>query len=349
MIGEREQNYYLIHANEYLKDQKMVVITGIQGSGKTYLATSIADDLGKTGKKKKIVWISNIKELLEEERKMTRNVDMYIFDGIFYELQSEQAFNETLDALSTFLKPSVTPSIVISIPSFIWDKHKDVFMKAELNKAQIDLDNMMHSVKSSIFHSIMTKHKVSSEKACELCASQQLLHGKTTCKTVGFPALISWICKTSNYGRIESVIQHPLLNIREEIQDFKNSFRIEKKAKYLILSYLALHDDPVNFNALNKKLFEELRRRYCPGFNDSDLKKYVCSMENDHYLFKNEDDTYDFDLRVMKKIVFVSVAEDNPDFVHDHNESYYLRHVTEKEKCPENIKEVYPHCYLVIG
>lgn len=91
----------LNHAKDLLRKKKCVVITGVQGSGKTFLAERLVNDLKKNRSKIKEAWISNLTALRQEIKLPTRK-DIYVFDGIFYELQSYQTFRDTLNDLDNF-------------------------------------------------------------------------------------------------------------------------------------------------------------------------------------------------------------------------------------------------------
>lgn len=81
----------------------MVVITGIQGSGKTFLAKSLVNDLQKNGNKRKSVLICYLNQL---QREPGEQVDIYKINDIFYELQEHDKFGETLTALDDFFESS---------------------------------------------------------------------------------------------------------------------------------------------------------------------------------------------------------------------------------------------------
>lgn len=76
-------------AKSFLIREKLVVITGVQGSGKTFLAKSLVNDLQKDGNEMKSVLICNLKQL---HWNPGEQVNIYIIDDIFLELQEHDKF-----------------------------------------------------------------------------------------------------------------------------------------------------------------------------------------------------------------------------------------------------------------
>lgn len=62
----------------------MVLITGFQGCGKTFLARLLVNDLMKNESKREMFWISNLIELRELQTKSIKEMNIYVFDGVFY-------------------------------------------------------------------------------------------------------------------------------------------------------------------------------------------------------------------------------------------------------------------------
>lgn len=101
-------------AKHVLTQEKMVVITGVQGSGKTFLARSLVNDLKKDVIMKYIVFIISLNHLYWGPSEKT---DIYILDDIFYELQLYEKFQVTLSALKEFLDRVGYIYLIITIPS----------------------------------------------------------------------------------------------------------------------------------------------------------------------------------------------------------------------------------------
>lgn len=80
----------------------MVLITGVQGSGKTFLARLLVNDLKKNESKREMFWISNLTELRELQTKSIKEMNIYVFDGVFYELQTDKKLREAVKVLEFF-------------------------------------------------------------------------------------------------------------------------------------------------------------------------------------------------------------------------------------------------------
>lgn len=115
-------------AKMFLIQKKMVVITGVPGSGKTFLAKSLVNELQNHGYKMKSVLICNLDQLQQVH---SGNVDqlqrgpgeqekIYLIDDIFHELQKHDKFVETLTALNEFLSHAGETYFIITIPSCTW-------------------------------------------------------------------------------------------------------------------------------------------------------------------------------------------------------------------------------------
>nr|XP_022301987.1 uncharacterized protein LOC111109987 isoform X2 [Crassostrea virginica] len=346
-------------AKKILNDHNRILITGVQGAGKTYLAKSLVAEFGKKGKKLEKVWISNLNQLSAKQNEQTGE-DILILDEIFYELQTKSRVMETFKALQSFLESSVNKTVLITMPSYIWNKHKDTFTQAKLDVFHIDLNHRNTSEKRSILRYLMKQYAVSGEEAVpicrarrrllkDICRAKRRLLKDTGPKAIGFPALISWLCTTPSKENIKTLISNPLSAMSREVKAMKESTEKQERGMYLILAYMALHGGLLEVNDMDTNLFGELRKKFEPDYDITGIKKDAEMMVMNHFLLKTRNDNYEFNLNIMKKIVFVSVAEYDTIFVQNHCEKdYNLRYIIPKENFEDKLKEDYSGCFYEI-
>lgn len=302
-------------AKKFLIKNKMVVITGVPGSGKTFLAKSLVNELQKNGYKMKTVLICNLDQLQQAH---SGNVDqlqrgpgeqekIYIIDDIFHELQKHDKFAETLTALNEFLSHAGGTYFIITIPSCTWANNFDEF-DYKFYKVQINLDERDDSEKLAILQSLQTQYDLSNEQLANLNKLKNELL-VTSFPSVGFPALVSWMFKRTNVEQLEKCLCDPLKTIRDEISSIKNG-TIEDKGKFLVLSYMCSKDGKIDVQNVDENLFNFLKNMYAPKFDDKNLAEYCNGMVG-HYLLSDADGCYEVDLNIIKKTVCDSVEEDN--------------------------------------
>lgn len=67
-----------------------------------------------------------------------------------------------------------------------------------------------------------------------------------------------------------------------------------------------------------------------------------------YYLLTAGDGCYEFDLNIMKKIVFVSLTKDSMKSVKDNCKNDYFRYVIENNVCPKVMDNWYTECFTRI-
>lgn len=337
-------------AKDFLRNNRKVLITGVQGSGKTFLAKSLVSDLNKNGRKLESIWISHYSELQQERSETIEKVDIVVFDGIFYEIQMERKLRDTIKYLKKIIDNIEKPYIILTSPSYIWQNNASINelneLEARFNDEQVDLDKRNESEKRCILKSLMKQCNVTEKEAGRLCKLEGDLL-KYDSKCIGFPALISWVCKQSCEESVENILSDPLRSISYKVSSLKESPELEERGKYMILAYMSFKNGKMNINDVDKGLFDILQKKYAPEFEYVNLREYARRMEG-YYLRKDKNCCYELDLNIMKKIVLVSAAKDDSVFFQKYYKIDYLEYVIPKSSCPPDIDTLYVECFTTV-
>lgn len=334
-------------AKEILTKKKRVVITGVQGSGKTFLANRLVNDLMKHESTIKITWISNLTELYQVLKESITEMSIYVFDEFFYELQTEKKLKDTAKELEKFLKKDEKPYIILTCPTYIWRKlARCEEFQPRFSDMHIDLDEINESEKRALLKSLMMRYNVSKEKALKLCKLEKKLL-KRVSTNIGVPGLISWVCTQSSEENIDKLVNDPLQSISAKVVSLKEALMEKETGKYLILAYMSIKDGTIDVNNVDEKLFDTLKERYIPGFLNENLEEDVRGMKR-YYPLKEKDGFYEIDLNILKKIVLVSLAKDDIFFFQKHCSNVYSRYVLPKTECLHEIDASYTECFIRI-
>lgn len=340
----KERTWSFNQAKEILSNKKRVVITGVQGSGKTFLAKSLVNDLKST---MKITWISNLTELYQEHKESVTEMSTYVFDDFFYELQTEQKIKDTVKEFEKFLKKDGQPYIILICPTCIWQRlAESEGFQPRFSNMQIDLDKINESEKRALLKSLMKQYDVSKEEAGKLCNSQDKLL-KRVSTDIGFPGLVSWVCSQSSEENIDKLVTNPLQSISDKVASLKEASIVKEAGKYLILAYMSIKDRKMDVCNVDEQLFDTLKKKYVPGFPNKNREEYVRSMEG-CYLSENKNGCFEIDLNILKKIVLVSIAKDDIEFFQKHCRIVYSRYVIRTIECPHDIDASFTECFIKI-
>lgn len=168
----------------------MVVITGVQGSGKTFIAKSLFSGLQNHGMNMNGIWICNLDQLHQTPG---GKEDVFIIDGIFFELQLYEKLKKNLDALNQFLGSAKETYIIITMlhVSHTCTRANHCYeIDSKFNKVHVDLHKREEREKLTVLQFLKARYDVSSEVSAKLSELQnELLVASFAC--IGFPALVA--------------------------------------------------------------------------------------------------------------------------------------------------------------
>lgn len=89
-------------------------------------------------------------------RESTEEVDIYVFEGLFYELQVEQKFKKNIGNLKEIINSNKTSYLIITCPTYIWQKNVSINeLETMLSDVRVDLAQINEKEKRGVFMSFM--------------------------------------------------------------------------------------------------------------------------------------------------------------------------------------------------
>ncbi|XP_062606347.1 uncharacterized protein LOC134268165 [Saccostrea cucullata] len=360
---KREEDFILSNLNDTSKDtytragncltlKRFVVLRGVQGSGKTYLAKKLAGNINQISKTEcQVHWLNDV---LENKIPSLTTKTLIVLDDIFYELQSEdeiQTVIKEVEELYDNVCSSKSLFTIMTIPTLVWKRNSDNFQNKRCLRIYVDLDTLSTEERMDILHEHLNRSAIKDEgiqtkgKLMMREIVKSAIINFERYDYIGYPSCVAWISRMQNQFDLHDAgrfIEVPITRIKSEIYRLSNAKNIKERKMFLLLAFMAFNDGKLNVRKLSENLMEFARILF-PDDNCRDLTL----LENDSSVFCLQekyiryiyDGIYEFYLDVVRKIVFVAALEKDVEALKKKVSQYmWKRFVVQKATLPADLK-----------
>lgn len=342
-------------AQNYLQTTHSVVLIGVEGSGRTYLAKQLAENM----KKYETCWIKHNLEFERDTRSSERK--LFILDDMFYVLQTEDEVKNVASKVEKLYQTAQSSYIIVTVPSYIWKKYSDTFSDKESFKSHVDLNTLSEEERNCILTKHLNLNHIRNEENAEGSALfirkevKSAIVGSATCTSIGFPSCVAWISKMRDQNEIHEAdrfMQFPVSRIKSEVRVLQKSTKNEDKKMFLLLAYTALSGGMLDITQLNEEFLHFLATTLYPeddhnGFLD-DFEPSLLALD-EKYVKKRATGKYEFQLDVVRKIIFAVAFEKNVDVLKEkfrENKNLLKRHAVERSIFPTGLDVDFAKCFV---
>ena len=300
-ISESDNKTALGRSCRALRTERFVVIIGIQGAGKTFLAERLYEKCKDFEK----VWIRQLNQFPEEEVDQNGRIS-YFLDDLFYELQSEEKVKRVKMEIDTLYERTVVKrngQIILTITSLIWKRHASLFHERNYHNL-IDLDQLCSEDREDIlkFHMNLNNIVLGSKKSDDSPCSVVMKHkdydrfSKESNQDfdshvkigIGIASSIALFCQYRNrYFVTERFSRTPLSFLHYY---WKDVIEVNWTGATVILTLIAIQKEELDVNRVDQMCLTKIREREnihnVEGFSSEELEE----LEKKRIIEKTDDD-----------------------------------------------------------
>ncbi|XP_022301521.2 uncharacterized protein LOC111109619 [Crassostrea virginica] len=355
-ISESDNKTALGRSCRALRTERFVVITGIQGAGKTFLAERLYEKCIDCEK----VWIRQLNQFPEEYDQHGRI--SYFLDDLFYELQSEEEVKEVKNKIDTLYERTVVKGngqIILTITSLIWRRHESLFNERKYQNF-IDLDQLCSEDREDIlkFHMNLNNIVLGSKKSDDSPCSVVMKHkdydrfSKESNQDfdshvkigIGIASSIALFCQYRNrYFVTERFSRTPLSFLHYY---WKDVIEVNWTGATVILTLIAIQKEELDVNRVDQMCLTKIREmeniHNVEGFSSEELEE----LEKKRIIEKTDDDKYRFLVSTDKKVLLRMILQKHPELEEFCDPEMLRRRVYRPESLPGDIKGDYVKTFV---
>nr|XP_022301522.1 uncharacterized protein LOC111109619 isoform X2 [Crassostrea virginica] len=327
-----------------LRTERFVVIIGIQGAGKTYLAERLCEKCNDCEK----VWIRQLNQFPEEEVDQKGRIS-YFLDDLFYELQSEEKVKRVKMEIDTLYERTVVKGngqIILTITSLIWQRHASLFHERNYHNL-IDLDQLCSEDREDIlnFHMNLNNIVLGSKKSDDPPYSVVMKHkdydrfskdsnqdfDSHVKRGIGIASSIALFCQYRNRNFIpEHFSRSPLPWLHNNWTDVIN---VNWTSTTVILALMAIQNEELNKNRIDQMCLTKIKEMENIQNVESFPSEELEELEKKRLIEKTYDDRYRFRISTDKKVLLRIILQKHPELEEFCDPEMLRRRVY----CPESL------------
>lgn len=315
---------------------KFVVLKGIQGAGKTFLAERLREEWIKQNAD--VTWICEPQYI----SKISKGIGYCILDDLFYELQLEKEVIEItnmVDELYERVALNGDRKILLTVTSLIINRYPSLFAKHHYQN-MIDLDHLCTEDLNEILEFHMEQNNIvrvgkdyaNGKNAAAQLSEENYQRVLTTkyfdiCKRrgVGMPASIALACKLTGQNKFNENFSRRIITPMSWLHSDLNSLLNDdsKKRSIIALALVAFQTDPLSPDNINSDLLNKFLETFkeCE-FNRDCLIKTMKELKGTY--LEEKDGLFTFQVPIVRKVLLKII---------------FRKHLTLITWCDENIRK----------
>lgn len=333
-----------------IRTERFVVISGIQGAGKTFLAKRLWEE----GIRKDCLWITEPNAFSADPE----YGGYFVVDDVFHELQTEDEVRDIKSKLDDLYENVVVKgrgSIILSITSLIRKRYSVLFQERKYQNV-IDLDDLCAEDREDILQYHMKLNKIAMENKNTTTGTSLTMRGKeyervtkTEPKGMGYPSAVALCCKIENQESFNNycgrAIKTPMAWLHNDLKKLINSDDIDNKRDAIALSLIALQGGELDIKNVNWELMNTLLElENVPPAEDSNLEQTLSNLKRK--FVEENDGIYKFQIPIVMKVLFKINCENHSKLLDICGKHLTERRVCKIESFPVDITREYAKSFL---